>query len=146
MSDIYVLGYSDFGFLLMDKIFNIAVKKVEGYDYGVYEDILKSGQICIKRRFLDTKNSIIDSDDKSEPLLPEDISRFEMTYKGLRAFVVSSLDADTIFADDEADDDGFIRITEDRLTCASTDPELLAEDVVILASNGQDLNAVPNQE
>lgn len=51
MSKIYCISYSDFGYLLTEKDWSIKIHKLKDYDFEVYEDLLTSDVITLKRRF-----------------------------------------------------------------------------------------------
>ena len=36
MSKVFAISYSNFGYLLTDLIYQIEIKKLEDYDYGLY--------------------------------------------------------------------------------------------------------------
>lgn len=81
MSEIYCISYSDFGYLLTEKDWSIKIHKLKDYDFEVYEDLLTSDVITLKRRFLGSVPDLFENsaDFKSEPELPSDIERFLMT-------------------------------------------------------------------
>ena len=81
------------------------------------------------------------SDFKSEPELPYDVERFLMTYHGVEVMVLGSYDFDRLFKDKEKDSLGFVKVDKELVTCNQYSLEDLAEDVVLLASNGMDLNS-----
>lgn len=146
MSKVFAISYSNFGYLLTDLIYQIEIKKLEDYDYGLYEDILTADEIVIKRRFLANLQSVFGDENtqevQAEPELPPDVTRFLMTYKGTEVVVIGSHDFELLFKDKATDDKGFIETDSSVVEGKSQDLENLAEDVVLLASNGIDLNAV----
>lgn len=146
MSKVFAISYSNFGYLLTDLIYQIEIKKLEDYDYGLYEDILTADEIVIKRRFLANHSSVFDNENtqevQAEAELPSDVTRFIMTYKGTDVVVIGSHDFELLFKDKATDDKGFIETDSTVVEGKSQDLENLAEDVVLLASNGIDLNAV----
>ena len=145
MSKAYVLSYQDFGALLVDEIFAITIRKYDKCDYNVYENVLTKDKLCLIRRFFKAPVNLFE-DDHSEALLPEDIVRFEMTYEDIPVIVVGSLDMDNLFKDKgDKNQYGMVAVDDSLVTCKPTDLEHLAEDVVLLASNGIDLNE-PNLE
>lgn len=143
MSEIYCISYSDFGYLLTEKDWSIKIQKLKGYDFDVYEDLLTADKITLKRRFLGSVPDLFENsaDFKSEPELPSDIDRFLMTYQGLEVMVLGSYDFDRLFKDKEKDSLGFVKVDKALVTCNQYSAEDLAEDVVLLASNGMDLNS-----
>lgn len=150
MSKVFAISYSNFGYLLTDLIYQIEIKKLEDYDYGLYEDILTADEIVIKRRFLANLPSVFGDENtqevQAEPELPPDVTRFLMTYKGTEVVVIGSHDFELLFKDKATDDKGFIETDSTVVEGKSQDLENLAEDVVLLASNGIDLNAVELQQ
>lgn len=142
MSEIYCISYSDFGYLLTDWLWSISIVKLEDCDYGVFEDVLKADDIVIRRRFLGNVPSLFEdsSEFKSEPQLPSDVERFLMTYHGIEAIVVSSYDFDRLFSNKSKDSSVFVKAEKSEITLKACQQEDLAEDVVLLASNGIDLN------
>lgn len=142
MEKVFCISYSDFGYLLSEQDWKVEIKKLDDYDYGVFEDILSSGQFLIKRRFLSNLPDIFDdcSETKSEPVLPEDIKRFIFKRGDREVYVISSTDFEQLFSLDSRDEYGCVFVEQNRITCKCADPEDLAEDVVILASGGFDLN------
>ena len=150
MSKVFAISYSNFGYLLTDLIYQIEIKKLEDYDYGLYEDILTADEIVIKRRFLANLSSVFDIENtqevQAEAELPSDVTRFIMTYKGTDVVVIGSHDFELLFKDKATDDKGFIETDSTVVEGKSQDLENLAEDVVLLASNGIDLNAVELQQ
>lgn len=143
MSEIYCISYSDFGYLLTEKDWSIKIQKLKDYDFEVYEDLLTADKITLKRRFLGSVPDLFEnsSDFKSEPELPGDIDRFLMTYQGIEVMVLGSYDFDRLFKDKEKDSLGFVKVDKALVTCNQYSLEDLAEDVVLLASNGMDLNS-----
>lgn len=143
MSEIYCISYSDFGYLLTEKDWSIKIQKLKDYDFEVYEDLLTADDITLKRRFLDSVPDLFEnsSDFKSEPELPYDVERFLMTYHGVEVMVLGSYDFDRLFKDKEKDSLGFVKVDKELVTCNQYSLEDLAEDVVLLASNGMDLNS-----
>lgn len=143
MSEIYCISYSDFGYLLTEKDWSIKIQKLKDYDFEVYEDLLTADKITLKRRFLGCVPDLFENsaDFKSEPELPSDIERFLMTYQGLEVMVLGSYDFDRLFKDKEKDSLGFVKVDKALVTCNQYSLEDLAEDVVLLASNGMDLNS-----
>lgn len=142
MSEIYCISYSDFGYLLTEKDWSIKIQKLKDYDFEVYEDLLTADDITLKRRFLGSVPDLSEnsSDFKSEPELPYDVERFLMTYHGVEVMVLGSYDFDRLFKDKEKDSLGFVKVDKELVTCNQYSLEDLAEDVVLLASNGMDLN------
>ncbi len=141
MSKVYCIGYSDYGFLLSEQDWNVEIRKLDGCDYGVYEDILKSGPFTIVRRFLSGLPDIFDeTDKKSEPVLPEDISRLIIRRDGIDVVVISSTDFMQLFGGETKDEYGCVLTDEELISCKPADKEDLAEDVVILSSVSVDLN------
>lgn len=143
MSEIYCISYSDFGYLLTEKDWSIKIQKLKDYDFEVYEDLLTADKITLKRRFLGSVPDLFENsaDFKSEPELPSDIDRFFMTYEGIEVMVLGSYDFDRLFKDKEKDSLGFVKVDKALVTCNQYSSEDLAEDVVLLASNGMDLNS-----
>lgn len=143
MSEIYCISYSDFGYLLTEKDWSIKIQKLKDYDFEVYEDLLTADDITLKRRFLGIVPDLFEnsSDFKSEPELPYDVERFLMTYHGVEVMVLGSYDIDRLFKDKEKDSLGFVKVDKELVTCNQYSLEDLAEDVVLLASNGMDLNS-----
>ena len=143
MSEIYCISYSDFGYLLTEKDWSIKIQKLKDYDFEVYEDLLTADDITLKRRFLVSVHDLFEnsSDFKSEPELPYDVERFLMTYHGVEVMVLGSYDFDRLFKDKEKDSLGFVKVDKELVTCNQYSLEDLAEDVVLLASNGMDLNS-----
>lgn len=143
MSEIYCISYSDFGYLLTEKDWSIKIQKLKDYDFEVYEDLLTADKITLKRRFLGSVPDLFENsaDFKSEPELPSDIDRFLMTYQGIEVMVLGSYDFDRLFKDKEKDSLGFVKVDKALVTCNQYSAEDLAEDVVLLASNGMDLNS-----
>lgn len=143
MSEIYCISYSDFGYLLTEKDWSIKIQKLKDYDFEVYEDLLTADDITLKRRFLGSVHDLFgnSSDFKSEPELPYDVERFLMTYHGVEVMVLGSYDFDRLFKDKEKDSLGFVKVDKELVTCNQYSLEDLAEDVVLLASNGMDLNS-----
>lgn len=143
MSEIYCISYSDFGYLLTEKDWSIKIQKLKDYDFEVYEDLLTADDITLKRRFLGNVPDLFEnsSDFKSEPELPYDVERFLMTYHGVEVMVLGSYDFDRLFKDKEKDSLGFVKVDKELVTCNQYSLEDLAEDVVLLASNGMDLNS-----
>lgn len=143
MSEIYCISYSDFGYLLTEKDWSIKIQKLKDYDFEVYEDLLTADDITLKRRFLGSVPDLSEnsSDFKSEPELPYDVERFLMTYHGVEVMVLGSYDIDRLFKDKEKDSLGFVKVDKELVTCNQYSLEDLAEDVVLLASNGMDLNS-----
>lgn len=143
MSEIYCISYSDFGYLLTEKDWSIKIQKLKDYDFEVYEDLLTADDITLKRRFLGNVPDLFEnsSDFKSEPELPYDVERFLMTYLGVEVMVLGSYDFDRLFKDKEKDSLGFVKVDKELVTCNQYSLEDLAEDVVLLASNGMDLNS-----
>lgn len=143
MSEIYCISYSDFGYLLTEKDWSIKIQKLKDYDFEVYEDLLTADDITLKRRFLGSVPDLSEnsSDFKSEPELPYDVERFLMTYHGVEVMVLGSYDFDRLFKDKEKDSLGFVKVDKELVTCNQYSLEDLAEDVVLLASNGMDLNS-----
>ena len=143
MSEIYCISYSDFGYLLTEKDWSIKIQKLKDYDFEVYEDLLTADDITLKRRFLGSVPDLFEniSDFKSEPELPYDVERFLMTYHGVEVMVLGSYDFDRLFKDKEKDSLGFVKVEKELVTCNQYSLEDLAEDVVLLASNGMDLNS-----
>lgn len=152
MSEIYCISYSDFGYLLTEKDWSIKIHKLKDYDFEVYEDLLTSEGITLKRRFLGSVPDLFEnsSEFKSEPELPSDIERFLMTYNGTEVVVVGSYDFERLFSGKDKDSDkakdeyGFVKVDKALITCNQYSSEDLAEDVVLLASNGIDLNSTDN--
>lgn len=142
MDKVFCISYSDFGYLLSEQVWKVEIKKLEDYEYGVYEDILSSGPFLIKRRFLSNLPDIFgdSSEKKSEPVLPEEIKRFILKREDSDVYVISSSDFEQLFSDEKRDEYGCVSVELNRITCKCADPEDLAEDVVILASGGIDLN------
>lgn len=143
MSEIYCISYSDFGYLLTEKDWSIKIQKLKDYDFEVYEDLLTADDITLKRHFLGSVPDLFEnsSDFKSEPELPYDVERFLMTYHGVEVMVLGSYDFDRLFKDKEKDSLGFVKVDKELVTCNQYSLEDLAEDVVLLASNGMDLNS-----
>lgn len=143
MSEIYCISYSDFGYLLTEKDWSIKIQKLKDYDFEVYEDLLTADDITLKRRFLGSVPDLSEnsSDFKSEPELPYDVERFLMTYHGVEVMVLGSYDFDRLFKDKEKDSFSFVKVDKELVTCNQYSLEDLAEDVVLLASNGMDLNS-----
>lgn len=143
MSEIYCISYSDFGYLLTEKDWSIKIQKLKDYDFEVYEDLLTADDITLKRRFLGSVHDLFEnsSDFKSEPELPYDVERFLMSYHGVEIMVLGSYDFDRLFKDKEKDSLGFVKVDKELVTCNQYSLEDLAEDVVLLASNGMDLNS-----
>lgn len=143
MSEIYCISYSDFGYLLTEKDWSIKIQKLKDYDFEVYEDLLTAYDITLKRRFLVSMHDLFEnsSDFKSELELPYDVERFLMTYHGVEVMVLGSYDFDRLFKDKEKDSLGFVKVDKELVTCNQYSLEDLAEDVVLLASNGMDLNS-----
>lgn len=143
MSEIYCISYSDFGYLLTEKDWSIKIQKLKDYDFEVYEDLLTADDITLKRCFLGSVPDLFEnsSDFKSEPELPYDVERFLMTYHGVEVMVLGSYDFDRLFKDKEKDSLGFVKVDKELVTCNQYSLEDLAEDVVLLASNGMDLNS-----
>lgn len=143
MSEIYCISYSDFGYLITEKDWSIKIQKLKDYDFEVYEDLLTADDITLKRRFLGNVPDLFEnsSDFKSEPELPYDVERFLMTYHGVEVMVLGSYDFDRLFKDKEKDSLGFVKVDKELVTCNQYSLEDLAEDVVLLASNGMDLNS-----
>lgn len=143
MSEIYCISYSDFGYLLTEKDWSIKIQKLKDYDFEVYEDLLTADDITLKRRFLGSVPDLFENsaDFKSEPELPSDIERFIMTYEGIEVMVLGSYDFDRLFKDKEKDCLGFVKVDKALVTVNQYSLEDLAEDVVLLASNGMDLNS-----
>ena len=143
MSEIYCISYSDFGYLLTEKDWSIKIQKLKDYDFEVYEDLLTADDITLKRRFLGSVPDLFEnrSDFKSEPEIPYDVERFLMTYHGVEVMVLGSYDFDRLFKDKEKDSLGFVKVDKELVTCNQYSLEDLAEDVVLLASNGMDLNS-----
>lgn len=143
MSEIYCISYSDFGYLLTEKDWSIKIQKLKDYDFEVYEDLLTADDITLKRRFLGSVHDLFEncSGFKSEPELPYDVERFLMTYHGVEVMVLGSYDFDRLFKDKEKDSLGFVKVDKELVTCNQYSLEDLAEDVVLLASNGMDLNS-----
>ncbi|MBQ8023444.1 MAG: hypothetical protein IJ254_04175 [Succinivibrio sp.] len=148
MSELYCISYSDFGYLLTEKDWSIKIHKLKDYDFEVYEDLLTSDGITLKRRFLGSVPDLFEnsSEFKSEPELPSDIERFLMTYNGTEVVVVGSYDFERLFSgkDKAKDEYGFVKVDKALFTCNQYSSEDLAEDVVLLASNGIDLNSTDN--
>ncbi len=146
MSEIYCISYSDFGYLLTEKDWSIKIQKLKDYDFEVYEDLLTSEGITLKRRFLGSVPDLFEnsSDFKSEPELPCDIDRFLMTHNGIEAVVVGSYDFERLFRDKTKDEFGFVKVDKALIDCNLYSSEDLAEDMVLLASNGIDLNSTDN--
>ncbi|MBE6423937.1 hypothetical protein [Succinivibrio dextrinosolvens] len=142
MNKVFCISYSNFGYLLSEQNWTVEIRKLEEFDYGVYEDILRSGQFLIKRRFLSSLPDIFDdcSEKKSEPVLPEDIKRLILNRDDTEVLVIASNDFIQLFSDESKDEFGCVCVDRERITCSTADPEDLAEDVVILASCGVDLN------
>ena len=107
---------------------------------------MTADEIVIKRRFLANLSSVFDNENtqevQAEAELPSDVTRFIMTYKGTDVVVIGSHDFELLFKDKATDDKGFIETDSTVVEGKSQDLENLAEDVVLLASNGIDLNAV----
>lgn len=143
MSEIYCISYSDFGYLLTEKDWSIKIQKLKDYDFEVYEDLLTADKITLKRRFLGSVPDLFENsaDFKSEPELPSDIDRFLMTYQGIEVMVLGSYDFDRLFKDKEKDSLGFVKVDKALVSINQYSAEDLAEDVVLLASNGMDLNS-----
>lgn len=143
MSEIYCISYSDFGYLLTEKDWSIKIQKLKDYDFEVYEDLLTADDITLKRRFLGSVPDLFENSSyfKSEPELPYDVERFLMTYHGVEVMVLGSYDFDRLFKDKEKDSLGFVKVDKELVTCNQYSLEDLAEDVVLLASNGMDLNS-----
>ncbi len=148
MSKIFCISYSDFGFLLTEQEWNLKIRKLEGYEYGVYEDVLSSGPFILKRRFLSNLPDIFDDTDekKSEPLLPEDIKRLILERDSKAVYVISSNDFDRLFSDSSKDQYGCVQTDDSVIDCSLKDSEDLAEDVVLLCACGQDLNSPDDAE
>lgn len=146
MFEIYCISYSDFGYLLTEKDWSIKIQKLKDYDFDVYEDLLTSDTLTLKRRFLGSVPELFEnrSDFKSEPELPTDIERFLMTYNGIEVVVVGSYDFERLFRDKTKDELGFVKVDKSLISCNQYSSEDLAEDVVLLASNGLDLNSTDN--
>ena len=146
MSEIYCISYSDFGYLLTERNWSIKIQKLKDYDFDVYEDLLTSDTLTLKRRFLGSVPDLFEnsSDFKSEPELPSDIERFLMTYNGIEVVVVGSYDFERLFRDKTKDEFGFVKVDKALIDCNLYLSEDLAEDVVLLASNGIDLNSTDN--
>lgn len=148
MSELYCISYSDFGYLLTEKDWSIKIHKLKDYDFEVYEDLLTSDGITLKRRFLGSVPDLFEnsSEFKSEPELPSDIEIFLMTYNGTEVVVVGSYDFERLFSgkDKAKDEYGFVKVDKALFTCNQYSSEDLAEDVVLLASNGIDLNSTDN--
>ncbi len=142
MEKVFCISYSDFGYLLSEQEWKIEIKQLEEYEYGVFEDILSSGPFLIKRRFLSNLPDIFDdcSEKKSEPVLPEDIKRLILNRDDTEVLVIGSNEFMQLFSDENKDEFGCVCVERQRITCNTADPEDLAEDVVILASCGVDLN------
>jgi hypothetical protein len=142
MNKVFCISYSDFGYLLSEQDWPVEIRKLEEFDYGVYEDILRSGPFLIKRRFLSNLPDIFDdcSEKKSEPVLPEDIKRLILNRDDTEVLVIGSNEFMQLFSDENKDEFGCVCVERQRITCNTADPEDLAEDVVILASCGVDLN------
>jgi hypothetical protein len=142
MSEVYCMSYSDWGYLLTDKAWDIKIRKLEDCDYGVYEDVLSRDGITIYRRFLANLPSVFDDTDEKtpEPTLPSEISRFIMSYKDKEVVVIGSYDFNKIFSTFPKNEHGFVLTKVDNIVCPLCNEEDLAEDLVLLASNGVDLN------
>lgn len=143
MSDIYCISYSDFGYLLTENDWSVSIHKLKDYDFEVYEDLLEADGITLKRRFLGNVPSLFEDSSafKAEPELPSDIERFLMTYKNTEVAVIGSYDFDRLFKGKTKDSLGFVLVDKAQITCSLYSAEDLAEDVVLLASNGTDLNS-----
>lgn len=137
MSKIFCISYSDYGFVLNQLKFSI--KTVQLTDI-LFENILSCDDIEIRRRFVNVPRLF--DDDHSEPLLPDDCERFLMTYKNTKVKVIDSYIYAELSKDKEKDEFGFILMEEEQVTCNSVDLEYLAEDLVLLASDGIDLNDI----
>ena len=146
MSEIYCISYSDFGYLLTEKDWSIKIQKLKDYDFEVYEDLLTSDGITLKRRFLGSVPDLFEnsSEFKAEPELPGDIERFLMTYNGTEVLVVGSYDFERLLSGKTKDEFGFAKVDKALITCNQYSSEDLAEDVMLLASNGIDLNSTDN--
>ena len=146
MSEIYCISYSDFGYLLTEKDWSIKIQKLKDYDFEVYEDLLTSDGITLKRRFLGSVPDLFEnsSEFKAEPELPGDIERFLMTYNGTEVLVVGSYDFERLLSGKTKDEFGFVKVDKALITCNQYSSEDLAEDVMLLASNGIDLNSTDN--
>ena len=116
MSKVFAISYSNFGYLLTDLIYQIEIKKLEDYDYGLYEDILTADEIVIKRRFLANLSSVFDNENtqevQAEAELPSDVTRFIMTYKGTDVVVIGSHDFELLFINDGSRDQTLDMIKE----------------------------------
>ncbi len=143
MSKVLCIGYSDFGYLLSQREWQISIHKVEDVSYGLYEDVLCADGIRIIRRFVANTPSVFDNleEDKSEPLLPYDVKRIMITFEDQEVRVIASHDFARLFSSLEKNALGMVCVDEDAIDCKCTDDEDLSEDVVLLASCGVDLNA-----
>ncbi len=137
MSKIFCISYSDYGYLLTQTEF--LIKTVQLTDI-LFENILISGEIEIRRRFVNVPRLF--DDDHSEPLLTDDTERFSMKYMGIKVKVIDSYKFTEIAKNIKPDPLGFVKMDEDEIPCESVDQENLAEDLVLLASNGIELNDI----
>ena len=137
MSKIFCISYSDYGYLLTQTEFSI--KTVQLTDI-LFENIFISGEIEIRRRFVNVPR--IFDDDHSEPLLTDDTQRFTMKYKDTQVKVIDSYKFAELTKGIKPDLLGFIKMDENEITCNGVDQENLAEDLVLLASNGIELNDI----
>lgn len=139
MNKLYCISYSDFGSLLTDEIFDIRVRKLEGCDYGVYEDVLTASDLVILRRFIANTPSVFDDEPDSSDSLPPEIRRIVLTYKGIELKVIPSLDFQRLFGKEQKNEKAMV-LTDDTAALPCYDEQTLSEDVLLLASNGADLN------
>ena len=139
MSKIYVLSYQDFGALLTQGEFLIEFKKYQGSDLPIFENIFTFEKLKIVRRFFKQEQNLFE-DDHSEPLLPEDITRLNIFYQDTDVYVISSFEFEQNYKNCDKNEYGMVLIEKREFNCQIKDLEQLSEDVVILASNGYNLN------
>ncbi|MGN0902519.1 MAG: hypothetical protein ACI4M9_04465 [Succinivibrio sp.] len=142
MSKVYCMSYSDYGYLLTNTEFEIKTVKLENYEYDVFENILKADRFVLKRHFLKPSALFEDEDDSLLPL-PEEIARLDITYDSLPVYVTGTFEFESAFSGLKKNSFGLVLLEPEALTVPVYNLEDLAEDLVMLASNGIDLNEVP---
>jgi len=145
MDEVYCISYSDFGHLLMENSWELKIRRNDQCT-GVYEDILRAGDITIVRRFVQGIPSLFAEDENHETVLPEGIERLELKKGELKVIVIGSFEFDSLFLDSQRDQNGFVKTTANKVEAKAYDGEALSEDVVILASDGRDLNSISSVE
>lgn len=147
MSQVFCIGYSDFGYLLSDNDWSIRQNDLTDMLYGLYEDELSGQDFVIHRRYLANTNnqeSLDNGDEDSEHgeilELPEEIDRVKITYKGVVVRVIGSYEFESLFGHMTKDKYGLVLVEDSSIVCKRADPENLSEDIVILALNRDDLD------